>query len=220
VDSKMSEDVKKNVLKTGTTTIGILCKDGVVLAADRRATMGNIIADKKAQKIHQIADEIAMTIAGTVSDAQLLIKLIQSEVRLKKVRTRKSSVVKEVANLASRMVYNNIRQMSMIPGMTHFLMGGKDIHGFHLYDIFVDGSITKCEDYISSGSGSISAYGVLETLYKKDISVDDAVKLAVKCLNAALQRDSASGSGYDVITITDKGFTKALAEEIDTKLTI
>ena len=211
-------ETKDNVLKTGTTTMGLVCKDGIVLAADRRATMGNIIADKKAQKIHQISDNIAMTIAGTVSDAQLLIKLIQSETRLKNIRTGKDPIIKEVANLSSRLVYNNIRQMSMIPGITHFLMGGKDMHGYHLYDIFVDGSISKCEEYVSSGSGSISAYGVLETLYKKDLSVEEGVKLAVKALNAALQRDSASGSGYDVITITEHGFKQILAKEIDTKI--
>jgi proteasome beta subunit len=214
----MNIEAKENVLKTGTTTVGMLCKDGVVLAADRRATMGNYIADKKAQKIHQITDQAAMTIAGTVSDAQLLIKLIQSEMRLKSIRTGKDVLVKEIANLAARLVYNNIRQMSMIPGITQFLMGGKDMHGYHLYDIFVDGSITECEDYVSSGSGSVMAYGVLETLYKKDINVEEGVKLAVKALNAALQRDSASGSGYDVITITEKGFTKVIGKEIDTRI--
>jgi len=211
-------EAKDNILKTGTTTIGMLCKDGIILAADRRATMGNYIADKKAQKIHQITDNIALTIAGTVSDAQLLVKLIQSEMRLKSIRTGKEGIVKEVANLAARLVYNNIRQMSMIPGITQFLMGGKDMHGYHLYDIFVDGSITECDDYVSSGSGSVMAYGVLETLYKKDLSVEEGVKLAVKGLNAALQRDSASGSGYDVITITEKGFEKVIAREIDTRI--
>lgn len=213
-------ETKENVLKTGTTTMGIVCKDGIILAADRRATMGNIIADKKAQKIHQISDNIAMTIAGTVSDAQLLIKLIKSEMRLKHIRTGKELILKEAANLSSRLVYNNIRQMSMIPGITHFLMGGKDIYGYHLYDIFVDGSITQCDDFVSSGSGSISAYGVLETLYKKDMSVEDGIKLVVKALNAALQRDSASGSGYDVITITEQGFKQVLAKEIDTKISL
>lgn len=211
-------EAKENILKTGTTTVGILCKEGIVLAADRRATMGNYIADKKAQKIHQITDKIALTIAGTVSDAQLLVKLIQSEMRLKSIRTGKDAVVKEVANLSARLVYNNIRQMSMIPGITQFLMGGKDMYGFHLYDIFVDGSITECDDYVSSGSGSVMAYGVLETLYKKDLSVDEGVKLSVKALNAALQRDSASGSGYDVVTITEKGFEKVIAREIDTRI--
>jgi len=211
-------DIKNNVLKTGTTTIGILCRDGIVLAADRRATMGHMIADKRAQKIHKITDNVAITIAGTVSDAQLLIKLMQSEVRLKVIRTGKDVLVREVANLGARMIYNNIRQMSMIPGITQFLMGGKDINGFHLYDLFVDGSITESPDYVSSGSGSTMAYGVLETLYKEGLSVEEGVELAVKGLNAALQRDSASGSGYDVITITEKGVKTVIAKEIDTKI--
>ena len=97
-------------------------------------------------------------------------------------------------------------------------MGGKDMFGFHLYDLFVDGSITECEDYVSSGSGSTTAYGVLETLYKKGITIEEGVKLAVKSLNAALQRDSASGSGYDVVTITKEGFKKVLEREIDTTI--
>lgn len=212
-------DDTKQVLKTGTTTLGIVCKDGIVLAADRRATMGNIIADKKAKKIHQISDTIAVTIAGTVSDAQLLIKLIQAETRLKGIQSSRDVLVKEVASFTSRMVYNNIRQYSAIPGITQFVMGGKDMYGFHLFDLFVDGSITEVDDYVSSGSGSPSAYGVLETLYSRNLSVDEGVKLAVKSLNAALQRDSASGSGYDIITITEKGITHVVAKEIDTKLT-
>jgi hypothetical protein len=99
----------------------MVCKDGVVLAADRRATMGNLIADKKAQKIFQISDYIALTIAGTVSDIQLLTKLIKAELKLRTLRTGKINTVKEAVNLLSNMVYNNIRKFSLIPGISHFI---------------------------------------------------------------------------------------------------
>ena len=105
-------------LKTGTTTVGIMCTDGVVLAADKRATAGYLIANKKAEKIHQIADTMAVTIAGTVSDAQLLVKLIRAELNLKRVRTNRDPNVKEAANLLGGLVYANIRKMSMIPGIS------------------------------------------------------------------------------------------------------
>lgn len=209
---------EKNITKTGTTTVGIKCREGIVFAADKRATMGNFIAGKKVDKIFQIDDSIGITIAGMVSDAQLLVKLIKAELRLKKVRTEKVTQVKEAANLLAGMSYSNIRKMSMVPGIVGFLVGGKDQDGYRLYNIDVAGGITEEDEYTSDGSGSVFAYGVFETLYKKDMGIDDTVKLAVKAINAALQRDSASGSGIDIVTITDKGFRKILTKEVNAKL--
>ena len=205
-------------IKTGTTTMGVLCKDGVVLATDRRATAGNFIADNKAQKIHNITKEMAVTIAGTVSDAQLIIKLLRANVKLKDIQTNRKSNVKEVANFLAGIIYSNIRKFSTIPGIAHFILGGKDTSGFHLYDIYADGSLTEIDDFVSSGSGSVIAYGVLESEYKKGISTDEAVKLVVKALNSALRRDSASGSGFEVIKITDKGVEPALMQELKINL--
>ena len=204
-----------NYLK-GTTTIGLMCKDGVVLAADKRATAGNLIVNKKTDKIYEISKNMAITMAGTVSDAQLLSKLIKAELSLKKMRTGRESTVKESANLLAGMVYGNIRKMSMIPGISHFLLGGKDETGYYLYDIFADGSLTDEKEYVSSGSGSVMALGVLETLYHQEISLDDGISLAIKCINAALQRDSASGNGINILTITDKGTNRVMNKQIDT----
>ncbi len=211
---------QKNVLSTGTTTVGIVCKDGLVLAADKRATAGNFIASKKAKKIEKISDEIAVTMAGTVSDAQLLIKLVQAEMRLKRMRTGQEAFVKETANLMARMVYNNIRKLSMIPGIAHFIMGGRDKEGLHIFEIFADGSISEIDDFIGSGSGSVMAYGLLETVYHKNITVEEGVKLAVKCINAALQRDSASGNGIDVVAITEKGLKHVLEKELNVRIEV
>src|SRR3989338_168915 len=139
-------------MKTGTTTVGLKCRDGIVLAADMRATSGNFIVNKSVTKIHKIADTMAVTMAGTVSDAMLLVRLIQAEIRLKNVRTIRETSVKEAANLLSAIVYANIRKFSLIPGISHFLLGGKDDSGYYLYDIFADGSLTEVDDYVSSGS--------------------------------------------------------------------
>jgi proteasome beta subunit len=207
-------------LKTGTTTLALLCKDGIVLAADKRATSGYLIAHKKFDKIINITDNIAVTVAGTVSDVQLLAKYIKAELKLKQIRTYKESSVKEAANLLSMMVYNNIRKMSMIPGISHFIVGGKDEAGFHIYDLSPDGSIAEIDDYNTSGSGSVMVYGVLETLYKKNMSVEEGIKLAVKSINAAIQRDIASGNGINVVTITKDGVKNVLSKEIDTTIEI
>jgi len=208
----------KDVLKTGTTTVGIMCKDAVILAADKRATAGNFIVDKKVEKVVPINDKMALTMAGTVSDVQLLIKLTKAELKLKNLRTNRENTVKEAANLMSGMVYSNIRKMSMIPGVSHFLLGGTDNSHVHLFDIYPDGSITDIEDFVSSGSGSVIAYGVLESDYKKDMTKEEGINLAVKALSAAIQRDSASGQGIDVYTITKKGVEKAMQKILDTRL--
>ena len=205
-------------LKTGTTTIGLVCKDGLVLAADKRATSGYLIAWKKFDKVIPVTNNVAVTVAGTVSDVQLLVKYLKAELKLKDLRTGRETTVKEAASLLANFVYNNIRKFSVIPGISHFILGGIDSSGVHLYDLSPDGSIVEVDDYISSGSGSVMVFGVLETLYKKGLSVDEGVKLAVKGINAAVQRDIASGNGIDVVTITKDGIKKVFSREIDTKI--
>ena len=212
--------VEDKELKTGTTTLALNCKDGIVLAADKRATSGYLISHKKFDKILSITDNISVTVAGTVSDVQLLAKYIRAELKLKLIRTERECSVKEAANLLSMMVYNNIRKLSLIPGISHFLIGGKDESGFHIYDLAPDGSIVDVDDYTTSGSGSVMVYGVLETLYDKKISVEEGVKLALKCINAAVQRDIASGDGIDIVSITKDGVKKVLSKEINTKIEV
>ena len=205
-------------MKTGTTTIAILCKDGIVVAADKRSTAGNLVANKRQVKIVQIADKMLVAQAGLVSDAQLLSKLIRAEVKLKDIQTGRPASVKEVANLLAGLLYANIRRPTMIPGIVAFLLGGADEDGFHVYNLGIDGSVTKKDDFESEGSGSVFALGVLETLGKKGMSTDEGVTLALRAVNAALQRDSATGNGVDVWVITQDGAKEVMMKEIDTGL--
>lgn len=214
----MEEKEKDKLMKTGTTTLGLVCKDGIILAADKRVSAGYMIASKKFKKILPIADNMAVTIAGLVSDAQLLSKLIKAEVKLKDIQTGRKSTVEESANLLAGIVYSNIRKMSMVPGIVGFLLGGKDNKGYHLFNLGIDGSLTEVDDYTSDGSGSIFAIGVLETLYKKGMSIDEGIKVALKSMNAALQRDMATGNGVDIITITEQGVKTVLEKEIDYRI--
>jgi len=213
---------KNEVLKTGTTTVGLVCSDGLILAADKRATVGmGYVINHDIEKVIILNDRIAVTMAGNVSDVQLLLKLLKAEIQIKKMRKEKEGSVKEAANLLARMVYNNIRKMSMLPGVSHFILGGRDETGFHLYDIYPDGSISEVKTYVSSGSGSLSgAYSIFDTLYKEGISINDGIKLAAKAINAALQRDVFSGDGIDIITITDKGIKKVLTKQLNLKFDI
>jgi proteasome beta subunit len=205
------------MIKTGTTTLGIVCKDGVVLAADMRATAGNFISNKNTEKVFPIADNLAITIAGLVSDAQLLSKIIKSEVKLKQIRLKDEVSVKEAANLLAGMSYDNIRRPSMVAGIVGFLMAGFDKSGAHLYEIGVDGSIFEQETFCSDGSGSVFAYGVLESHYKNDMSVSEGIELAKKSLKTAISRDSASGDGFNILVIDKNGVKKVHTQKLELK---
>jgi proteasome beta subunit len=211
---KLREKEGAGNLTTGTTTIGIVCKDCVILAADRRATAGTMIANKKTQKVRTVTQHIAVTTAGNVSDLQLLFKYLSAELKLKQIRTGREPSVKESANLLSVWVYNLIRSSY---GIVHFLVGGYDSKP-QLFDVYPDGSSMDVDDYVTSGSGSVFALGVLENKYKYGMSKDEGVKLALEAISTSLARDSASGNGVDVFVIDKNGAEHVFSKEVTSTL--
>ncbi len=206
------------LLKTGTTTLGIVCKDGIILAADRKVTLGGqLISSKKFDKVLIINEDIAVTTAGLVSDVQLLVKLMKAQLRLDELRKGKKLKARESASVLTNLVYQNVRKMSMIQGITGFLFGGRDNEGFYLYQLGMDGSITRYDDFTADGSGMVFALGALEAGYKADMTIDQGVKLAVQSVQAAIARDTASGGGFTVVTITKDGTKKVMEKQLEEK---
>ncbi len=197
-------------LKTGTTTIGIVYKDGVVMATEHRATMGNIIAHKDVRKLFKIDDNLGLTVAGLVGDAQLLARYIKAEVELYKLKKGVPMTVNSAATLLSNIMRGGGGSYGYY--YVGLIMGGNDSSGGHVFALDAAGGSIR-DEYVSIGSGSLFAYGVLEDHYKKGMSEDDAVGLAIRALNAAMRRDSASGDGYAVAIINKEGFTELSAEE-------
>jgi len=204
-------------VSTGTTTVAVVCNDCVVMAADRRITAGNMIVGKDFKKIWPVADNMVLTVSGVVSDVQLISKYLRSEMKLKRIRTGRDATLKEAANLLAGWSYNLLRGSYAIG---HYLLGGVDKNGKvkgSIYDISPDGALKEYTDYTASGSGSVFSLGVLESQYKKNMSEEEGIKLVTKALNASLQRDSASGNGFDVFVITTEGAKHAFEKEIDSR---
>jgi len=217
LDSKMNEEISKNMLKSQTSIVGIVCKDGLVVAADRRITAGgNIVMKKDEQKVKKINDYITMAWTGGSADAFLSEKVIAAELRLKELRTNTRPTVKESAHFVGMMFYKNIRAPSMIPHIVGTLIGGFNEDGTtELYTIEPAGGVIKVTDYDANfSSGMPYILGLLERLYKKDITVTEGVELAKECIKSSTQRDTASGNGIDVLTITKDGIKHVVAEEI------
>jgi len=203
-------------IKTGTTTLGLVCKDGIVLAADKRTTAGNFIVRKDSDKITQVTENMAITTAGTVSDIQMFVKLFKAELKLRNIRNGRVNSVKEASSLGARMMYDSARQY--FPSMTQTLLGGYDNTGMHLYTIDPDGAVLEFKDYFTTGSGSPMVIGVLEHSFKENMTIKEGEELAIKAVSAAIQRDNASGSGIDVVTITKDGVKKTVQKKITNTL--
>ncbi len=185
--------------RKGTTTIGLLAKDGVVLASERRATMGYLIANKETQKIFEIQPYMWLTTAGSVADAQTLVRLMKVQTNLYEINRGVPMSVTAAATLLSNILYEN----RTLPYYVQLLLGGYDTEP-RLYSFDALGSVLP-EKVVATGSGSPIAYGVLEEYYKKGKSVDDNAKIAIRALKAAMQRDVMSGNGVDVVKITANG---------------
>ena len=212
----MDEDIKKNILKTGTTILGIVCKDGIVMASDRQSTAGTIVMSKNSEKTKKINDYLLISGTGMVSDIQRVSKLLPAELRLKELKSKKRPTVKEAANLVATITFRNIRQPSMIPSIVGTLIAGFNEDGTTgLYSIEPAGGVYEVEDYDANfGSGMPYVLGLLERLYKKDITVKDGADLAIESLKSSTQRDTGSGYGLDVFTITKDGIKKVVSQEI------
>ncbi|GAB6055258.1 archaeal proteasome endopeptidase complex subunit beta [Methanobacterium alkalithermotolerans] len=197
----------KNTLK-GTTTVGITCKDGVVFATERRASMGNLVAHKVAEKIFKIDDHIGATIAGSVADAQTLMKYISAEVVLYKMRNGEKMSIESASALASNILHSS----RFYPYFVQTLLGGVDDTGAKIYSLDPAGGMIE-DKFISTGSGSPFAYGVLEDRYSEDLYVEEGVDIAIRALKSAMERDTFSGNGILIAIINEEDGFKMLAEE-------
>jgi len=213
----MDDELKNNVLKTGTSIVGIVCKNGVVLGGDRRVTAGGqIVMQKNAKKVVKINDYLVIAGTGVASDIDLNQRVFAAELKLKELKTKSRPTIKEAATFFGLMAYRNIRTPSMIMSITGLLVAGVNEDGStELYSIEPAGGVQKVEDYDANfGSGMPYILGLLERQYKKDLSIEQGVELAKESLKASTQRDPASGNGIDVFSITKEGIKQVVSEEI------
>lgn len=199
------------VLK-GTTTLGVVCKDGVILASDTRVTMGYYVAHKAGKKVYQIDDHLGMTIAGTVADAQKVVDILIANAKLYKISLNRPMPVSSAARLVANLLFQN----RYVPLSTQVLVGGVDDTGPHVYNLDPYGSLME-EKSIATGSGSPIALGILEDKYREGMPIKELLPIIAKAVNAAMKRDVASGNNYN-ITVIDKHGYKELTDEEKGKL--
>jgi proteasome beta subunit len=185
----------------GTTTIGVVCKDGVIFASDTRVTMGFYVAHKHGKKVYQIDNHLAMTIAGSVADAQRAVDIVSVNARLYKINIGRPLPVSSAARLLSNLLFS----ARYVPLQAQVLIGGIDDTGAHVFSIDPFGSLTE-EKCVSTGSGSPIAYGILEEKYREGAAAEEMLPVIVKAVIAAMKRDAASGDSFNVAVVDEKGY--------------
>jgi len=197
-------------LKTGTTTVGIICKDGVVLAAEKKATMGYMIDSKVSRKVYQLDEHVGMTIAGSVGDAMAIVRLMKAQLKLYKLE-RGPMTIKAAAALLENILQGN----KYFPYMNMFILGGVDVNGPQIWSLDPVGGGSNLDKYYSTGSGSPFAYGALEAEYNENITVTEGAALAIRAIKVAIERDIGSGGrGFTVALITKDGYKELTEAEI------
>ena len=196
----MSNNVQEKILH-GTTTVGIKAKDGVVLCADMRASAGYFIANNNTMKIQKIDDHAGMTMAGGVADAQNITDVLRYHANIHRIQNQEPISIKSLTRLTSLIFHQN----RGYPFMADILVGGFDNYGPALFNIDMFGSVEE-KSYVTTGSGSPVAYGLLEEEYKEDVTVEDAKIIALRAVKAAITRNIGTGDGINVAVIDKNGF--------------
>lgn len=193
--------------KWGTTTVGLVYDKGVVFSTDTRVIAGStFVAHKKGKKVLQISDHSAITIAGSVAFAQNLVDILRIEARAFRLERGYEITIKALANIASIALWRS-------PPAIQAIIGGYDMFGPSLFQIDPYGGITQ-ESFVSTGSGSPVALGVLESKLKKEkVNEKEAIEIAVEAILTAMSRDTATGNDFDVAVINEKGYRELKENE-------
>jgi proteasome beta subunit len=195
-------------IKKGTTTCALTCNDGIVLAADTRASAGFFIADRHVMKIQKVDRHMGMTIAGGVADAQNLVDIMRYNANIYRLTNRELMPIKSAARLCSNVLFNQ----RYYPYYVQIILAGFDNVGGQIYNIDLFGSITT-EKFISTGSGSPVAYGYLESEFKEDLSVNEAYKIAIQAIAAAIRRNAGTGDNINAVIIDKEGYHELSREK-------
>ena len=198
-----------NKYKTGTTTIGIVTKDSIVLAADMQATMGHISSNSDMAKIYKINNHLAVTVAGSVGDALVLVRFLRVQANLYELEHKRPMNARACATLLSNILNAN----RMVPFFTQFILAGS-VGGFSLFNLDIAGGVVEEKQFSFTGSGSELALSVLDKHYKPNITTKEAIELAKEAISSAKKRDVfTGGQGIKIVVIRKDGIEELSTEK-------
>jgi proteasome beta subunit len=196
----LNNDQAENLYIPGATTVGVVCKDGVVLASEKRVSYGSFLVSRAGKKVFKISKNIGAACAGLVSDMQILVREMEAYSNLFKLDVGRPIPVKSAAKMMSNLLFNR----RFFPLITQTVIGGVDEEGPIIYVLDVLGSNIP-DKYTAVGSGAEIAVGVLEERYREGLTIKEGKELVTTAIKSAISRDVMSGDGIDFLIITQDG---------------
>ena len=197
-DSPQAQEVR--ITMPGAVCIGIKCKDGIVLANERRSIWGYTVLSKNVKKIFRINEKIGFSLAGLIGDMQMLVKIMKANANIYELDKGFPMSVKALTKFLANFLY----QRKMAPLYTQVIVGGIGDDGPELYTLDPIGSLIP-DDFAAAGSSTTLAISILEAEYTPEITVEEAKALAEKAVVNSIKRDATTGDMLDVLIITEEG---------------
>jgi proteasome beta subunit len=183
----------------GATAVGISHVNGVILASEKRVSYGNFLVNKNTRKTFSVTNHVGAACAGMVADMQVLVRQVGALAKIRKLETRRDVAPNSIAKLMSVIMF----ERRFFPLLTQVIVGGIHIKP-EIYTLDPLGSVLP-DEYASVGTGAEMALGILDDEYKPNMPEEKAREIAVKAIKSSIQRDSSSGDGIDLLSITKKG---------------
>jgi len=203
--SKVSNEIK---FAKGTTTLAFVFQGGVIVAVDSRSTMGPYIASQSVKKVIEINPYLLGTMAGGAADCSFWERELGRRCRLYELRNKERISVSSASKILANICFS-YRGYGLSMGT---MIAGWDKTGPNLYYVDDDGTRLKGQRF-SVGSGSTYAYGVLDTGYRYDLTVEDAIELGRRSIYHATHRDAYSGGTINVYHVHEQGWTKISSDD-------
>ncbi len=184
---------------SGATAVGITFDNGVILAAEKRISLGTYVMSKTARKTFRLTNKVGAACAGMIADMQILMRQIESFAKLRTLETKRDLPPNSVAKMVSVVLF----ERRYFPLLTQIIIGGVNEKPV-IYTLDPLGSILP-DDYAAAGTGAEMAIGVIESRYKEGMNEQEAKDLAIHAIRAAIARDAASGDGVDMLIISKEG---------------
>jgi len=180
----------------GATAVGISFDNGVVLASEKRVSYGNFVVNKNTKKTFPVTDQVGAACAGMIADMQILVRQVGALAKIRKLETRRNVPPNSIAKMMSVIMF----ERRFFPLLTQVIVGGID-NKPQIYTLDPLGSVLP-DDYAAVGSGAEMALGVMDGEYRANMTEQGAKEIAVKAIKSSIQRDSASGDGIDILSVT------------------
>jgi len=184
----------------GATVVGISYNDGVLLAAEKRVSFGNFVVNKHIKKTFPVTDHVGAACAGMVADMQVLVRQVEALAKIRKLETRRDVPPNSIAKLMSVIMF----ERRYFPLLTQVIVGGISEKP-EIYTLDPLGSVLP-DDYAAVGTGAEGALGIMDAEFKPNMSEERVRELATRAIRSAIQRDTASGDGIDLLYITRTGY--------------